>query len=356
MNGKEHFKEIAEKRSSRCGFWHGVPHDDSKPKLYSYFGVKNDFELGLKLGSLCRYVRPEEDCHLWQRTDYPMFDPMNLAANKSAELQSSGTGYAAIMRGEGVFANCEDVEEIHNYHWPAVDDCDFTETIREIDRTVEAGQAVLCSTWGSIFSNTWNFFGMENCMIKMFTHPDLVKAVTGHLTDFYLGANEILFSEAGKKIDSIFIGIDLGSQLDLLISPETFEEFLLPFIKKLLEQARRWGLHTTMHSCGSIYRVIPQLIAAGVEILHPIQALAKNMDALGLAEKYNGKIVFMGGIDTQRILPFGTPEEVKAEVGRVKKLLGPNYIVCASHETLLPNVSPENLAAMAEAALEEQEK
>jgi uroporphyrinogen decarboxylase len=278
---------------------------------------------------------------------------MNKAANKDTGQQSSGKGYATIMHGEAVFANCEDTEEIHKYHWPTIADCDFTETIKEIDRTVEAGQAVLCSTWGSIFSNTWNFFGMENCMVKMYTDPDQVKAVTGHLTDFYLAANEELFSQAGKKIDSIFIGIDLGSQLDLLVSPETFEEFLLPFIKKLLDQARRYGLHTTLHSCGSIYRVIPQLIAAGVEVLHPIQSLARNMDAPGLAEKYNGKIVFMGGIDTQHILPFGTPEEVKAEVRRVKKLLGPNYIVCASHETLLPNVPPENVAAMAEAAREE---
>jgi uroporphyrinogen decarboxylase len=107
-----------------------------------------------------------------------------------------------------------------------------------------------------------------------------------------------------------------------------------------------------MHSCGSIYRVIPQLIEAGVEILHPIQALAKNMDAASLSEKYAGKIVFMGGIDAQHILPFGAREEVKAEVRRVKKLLGPNYIVCASHETLLPDVPPENVAAMAEAAME----
>ncbi|MDR1128772.1 MAG: hypothetical protein LBL20_05615 [Treponema sp.] len=353
MNGREHFREIVERRSGRCGFWHGVPHDDSKPALHAYFGVKDDFELGLKLGSVCRYVRPEEDCGLWRRTDYPMFDPMNLAASKNAGMQSSGRGYATIMHGEAVFADCEDVETIHNYHWPTIDDCDFGETVREIDRTVEAGQAVLCSTWGSIFSNTWNFFGMENCMVRMLGEPDLVKAVTGHLTDFYLAANEVLFSEAGKKIDSIFIGIDLGSQLDLLISPKTFEEFLLPFIKKLIDQARSYGLHVTMHSCGSIYRVIPQLIAAGVEVLHPIQALAKNMDAEGLAEKYKGRVVFMGGIDTQRLLPFGTPGEVKAEVRRVKKLLGPDYIVCASHETLLPNVPPENVAAMAEAALEE---
>ncbi|GHV91099.1 hypothetical protein AGMMS50268_16020 [Spirochaetia bacterium] len=351
MTARDHFIEIVEKRSSHCGFWHGVPHDDAKPALYAHYGVKDDFELGLKLGSTCRYVRPEEDCHMWQRTDYPMFDPMNAAAHKGA-VQTSGSGYATIMHGEAVFADCEDPEEIHRYHWPTVADCDFTETLKEIDRTRDAGQAVLCSTWGSIFSNTWNFFGMENCLVKMFTDPDVVKAVTGHLTDFYLAANDALFSQAKDKIDSIFIGIDLGSQRDLLVSPETFEEFLLPYIKKLLDQARAYGLHTTMHSCGSIYRVIPQLIEAGVEIIHPIQAMAKGMDAESLASQYNGKVVFMGGIDTQQILPFGTPDEVRAEVRRVRKLLGPNYLVCSSHETLLPNVPLENVQAMVEAAHE----
>ncbi|MDR1576163.1 MAG: hypothetical protein LBS37_09180 [Treponema sp.] len=352
MTGKECFLNIINRQSRRCGFWHGVPHDGAKEKLHTHFGVKDDFELGLKLGSVCRYVRPEEDCHLWRRTDYPMFDPFNQAAHKNAALQSSGSGYGTITHGEAVFADCEDVETIHSYHWPAIDDCDFTETIREIDRTVEAGQAVLCSTWGSLFSNTWNFFGMENCMVKMLSEPELVKAVTGHLTDFYLAANETLFSLAADKIDSIFIGIDLGSQLDLLISPNAFEEFLLPFIKKLIDQARGYGLHTTMHSCGSIYRVIPLLIEAGVRMLHPLQALAKNMDAASIAEQYKGKVAFMGGIDAQRILPFGTPEEVKAEVRRVKNLLGPDYIVCASHETLLPNIPLENITAMMEAALE----
>jgi uroporphyrinogen decarboxylase len=76
MNGKEHFGEIVEKRSGRCGFWHGVPHDDSKPRLHSYFGVKDDFlNQALNREVSAGYVRPEEDCHLWRRTDYPMFDP-----------------------------------------------------------------------------------------------------------------------------------------------------------------------------------------------------------------------------------------------------------------------------------------
>jgi uroporphyrinogen decarboxylase len=80
--------------------------------------------------------------------------------------------------------------------------------------------------------------------------------------------------------------------------------------------------------------------------------MAKNMDAVNLSEKYNGKVVFMGGVDTQRILPFGTANEVKEEVRRLRKLFGPNYIVSPSHETLLPNVPVENVKALSEAAAE----
>jgi uroporphyrinogen decarboxylase len=81
--------------------------------------------------------------------------------------------------------------------------------------------------------------------------------------------------------------------------------------------------------------------------------MAQDMDAESLVKKYKGKIKFMGGVDTQRILPFGTPEEVREEVRRLKGLFGPNFIVSPSHESILPNVSPENIVAMAEAAYEE---
>ena len=126
----------------------------------------------------------------------------------------------------------------------------------------------------------------------------------------------------------------------------------MPYFREFTDQAHRHGYKVVLHSCGSIDRVIPRLIGAGVEVLHPIQAMAKNMDAESLAKKYNGKIVFMGGVDTQRLLPFGKPEEVRARVRRLRELFGPNFIVSPSHESILPNVSPENITAMVEAAAE----
>ena len=106
------------------------------------------------------------------------------------------------------------------------------------------------------------------------------------------------------------------------------------------------------HVQGGCMVPVNLLAEAGVNALHPLQARACRMDAETLARDFKGRIAFVGGIDTQELLVHGTPEDVRAEVRRVKSLLGPNLVVSPSHEALLPNVSPENVVAMAEAALE----
>ena len=337
MTGKEHFECIMRRASTHCGLWHGHPNAGSTKRLHAYFGVENDFELGIKLGSICRWVMPEE-CGMWPDQTRPMFDVMGGATRHS-------------LNQPGVFAACESTSQVDAFPWPSADVCDFSQTLTEIDQTISAGQAVLSGTWSCFFHVVADFFGMENYFIKMYTDPAVVEAVTEHVVDFYLRANEHLFVKAGDKIDAFFFGNDFGSQLDLLISPACFDRFVMPSFVKLTEQAHRFGHKVVLHSCGSIERVIRKLIDAGVDALHPIQALAANMDAVSLAKKYNGKIVFMGGVDTQQLLPFATPTQVREEVKRLKGLLGPNFIVSPSHESILPNVPPENTAAMAEEAL-----
>jgi uroporphyrinogen decarboxylase len=336
MTNREHFQAIVKRGADHCGFWHGDPNPASRERIYSYFGVNDDFELGIKLGDTCRWVMPEK-FHFWTNPSHPMFDVLN--GKKRTSLSEPG-----------VFAETEDVAEVEKFHWPEIGYVDFSETLKEIDRTVAAGQAVLSGTWSCFYHNACDFFGMENYFMKMHTDPEVVDAVTRHIVDFYLEANEILFEQAGDKIDAFFFGNDFGSQLDLLISPEHFDRFVMPYFREFTDQAHRHGYNVVLHSCGSIDRVIPRLIDAGVEVLHPIQAMAKNMDAGSLAKKYNGKIVFLGGVDTQRLLPFGKPDEVRQEVLRLRELFGPNFLVSPSHESILPNVSPENISAMAEAA------
>jgi uroporphyrinogen decarboxylase len=341
-----------ERKSEHCAFWPGNPHIGLLKKLFAYYGVDNSLDLDIKMGAPVHWVQPEA-LGCWTRTDYPQFDPLNKKDFPDDESLKSTSNLLQIQNPNAkhgpVFADVDDVSIIDAYHWPTADDCDFTETLKEIERTKKAGLAVMCSMWGSIFSNTWNFFGMDECLARMYESPETVQAVTRHLTDFYLAANEKLFNLAGDSIDCTFIGIDLGSQLDLLISPEFNDRFTLPYIREQIEQAHKHGYFAGMHSCGSIYRIIPRIINMGVDVLHPIQALARGMSADEL-KQYNGRIVFMGGVDTQELLPNGNPDDVRKEVKRLVGIFGPNYIVSSSHEAPPENIPTENYVAMAAAA------
>ena len=124
----------------------------------------------------------------------------------------------------------------------------------------------------------------------------------------------------------------------------------MPWFEKFTRQAHKHNYQALLHSCGAIYKVIPTLIDAGVDCLHPLQAKAENMDADSL-KKYKGKIAFMGGIDTQNLLVNGSPVEIKEDVKRIKNILGPNLIISPSHECILPNIPVENIEAMAEEAV-----
>jgi len=334
MSGREHFRAIMEHRSEKSGFWHGNPNPASVDNLFARFGVKDDFELGLKLGSQCRWVMPEALGAYQHPEGKTMFDVLG--------------GKKRVSLGQpGCFAECDDVAEIEAFDWPDPAYMNFGATLAEIDRTIAAGQGVWSGCWSCFFHVVADFFGMENYFVKMYTDPAVVEAVTRHVVDFYMAANEKLFALAGDKIDMFFFGNDFGSQLDTLISPEMFDRFVMPSFVRFTDLAHKYNMKVLLHSCGSIYRVIPRLIDAGVEALHPIQAQAANMDAETLARDFKNDIVFVGGVDTQQLLPRATPRQVADEVHRLRDLFGPNYVVSPSHESILPDVPWENIQSMA---------
>lgn len=337
MNKKKLFHDILARSSNQNGFWHGHPHADSLPAYQKYFRVSDDYELSLKLNDTAIWVMPEHT-GCWQHPEgRPMFDV------------TGGKARLSLNQG-GIFAECEDLAEVEKFAWPDPDNLNFSAALAAVDKACDDGFAVMSGMWSPFFHLVADFFGMDNYFVKMYTDPAVVEAVTDKVVEFYLEANRRWFDLAGDKIDAMFFGNDFGSQLDLLISPDLFRKFVLPSFNRLTRQGKDYGLKIVLHSCGAIDRAIPYLIDSGVDALHPIQALARDMEAEKLARKYNGQITFIGGVDTQQLLPFGTPQQVRDEVYRLRELFGPNFIVSPSHEALLPNVSPENLQAMAEAA------
>lgn len=334
MNSREQIKSIiAGEPADRCGFWLGNPHPDTWPLLHDYFGTSTEEELRCMLRDDFRWITP--DVAYKHPEGKPVFDTQR----KGPELSAGG-----------VFADCEDVREVADFQWPDPDYLDFSEVL---DRLCTAGDFYRASGfWSPFFHDVADFFGMENYFLKMFTHPEVVHAVTKHVVDFYAEANRRFFAAADGLVDAFFFGNDFGTQLDLLVSPGTFNEFIFPYLHQLTDIAHHHGLQVILHSCGAINKVIAQLIEIGVNALHPLQAKAANMSAEVLAAEFRGRVAFIGGIDTQELLVTGSPEAVKAEVRRVKRILGPCFVVSPSHEAVLPDVPPENIAAMAKTAVE----
>lgn len=332
MTSRERLKTIISgNKSDRCGFWLGKPHEETWPIYHKYFGTSSEEELRKKLNDDFRWINPSYTAYKHPR-GRPFFDH-----NWKNQHPVAGK----------VFSRCNNVQEVADFPWPNPDYLDFSDTIQKLLNTGNFYRA--SGLWSSFFHDLCDFFGMEEYFVRMYTSPDIVHAVTRHVVDFYLEANKRYYQVAGKKIDGFFFGNDFGTQAGLLIKPEHFTEFIFPYFKELTDQAHKYGYQVLLHSCGSIYQVIPEIIKLGADALHPLQARAANMDAETLARDFKGKIAFFGGIDTQQLLVNGQPGDIKKEVKRIINLLGPNLVVSPSHEALLPNVPPENVAAMAEA-------
>ena len=337
MNSRERVTAlIARDNPDHAGFWLGNPDPATWPILHEHFGTSAEEELRVQLGDDFRWLAPETHVRSY-------FHPKGRAMF-DLEAERVRLGQA------GPLAHCEDPAEIDDYEWPQVEYIDLTATREQLRSFGDTYRA--SGFWTPFYHHVMDLLGMENYLIKMYTHPDVVHAITDRVCQFFYDANERFFQETGNYCEAFFFGNDFGTQRDLLMSPRLFDEFVMPWFKTFTDLGHRYGKQVILHSCGSIYKVIPRLIEAGVECLHPLQAKATNMDAERLASEFGGKLTFLGGIDAQDILPHGSPYEVREDVYRVRKLLGPHVIISPSHEAILPDVPPENVAALAEAALD----
>jgi len=316
------------------GFWTGNPHVDTMAAYLSELGGSCPEDLYRYLNDDCRWIVAERVYRHPQGR--PAFDLID-----NPGVHPSRVGY---------FADCESLADIDSYPWPNAEWLDFDSVLCDVRAAKD--KAVFTGSWASFFHIVADLFGMENYFIKMHTHPAIVEAVTERVLDYYLQANRRYFSLLGDNADYCFFGNDLGTQRSPLVSPECFRTFVLPGIRKIVAMAKGFGKKVLMHSCGAIAPLIPLLIDAGVDALHPLQAKAVGMDAETLSREFGRHLVFVGGVDTQELLVRGTPQQITAEVRRLKKILGPRYIVSPSHEAILPNVPLANIIAMSQAAHE----
>lgn len=168
---------------------------------------------------------------------------------------------------------------------------------------------VVARWWFCLFERHWSLRGMENALTDYYCYPDEVHRLFQKLTDFYIRMLERIKDEC--HADAVFVSDDLGTQTGPFFSPEIFRTFFKPYYKQLIDKAHELGMHFWLHSCGNIELFLEDLIEIGLDVIHPLQRYS--VDGKAVAEKYGGKICFLAGFDVQRVIPFGSEEEVRAE-------------------------------------------
>lgn len=187
----------------------------------------------------------------------------------------------------------------------------------------------------------------------LLSDPDYIFSILQATAERAVENLELYLQAVGSYIDTILIsGTDFGTQRAELINPELFKQLYVPNYKLINDYVHTHSKAKTMyHCCGSIWNLIDYFIEAGVDILNPVQVTANNMDPQKLKEHFGGRIVFWGGgVDTQSVMPFETPEKVKEQVKeRIDSFAPGGGFVFAAIHNLQYGVPPENIITMVDA-------
>jgi uroporphyrinogen decarboxylase len=207
--------------------------------------------------------------------------------------------------------------------------------------TEHSDQFSVFSIGFSLFERAWTLRGMENLLADFYLNPDFVKELLHSIADF----NIAMATEALKhKIDAVYFGDDWGQQSGLIMGPAVWREFMYPELKRMYAAVKERGAHVMIHSCGDVDELFDDLIGIGLDCFNPFQP--EVMDTFGLMDKYRGRLAFHGGLSTQKILPYGTVDDVVSETGKLLAAGARGGYIFAPAHAVEGDVPLENMLAM----------
>jgi len=302
--------------------------------------------------------------HLGCRTRWDMFKKLHIDFLYRVEPEYCGPKiprnfdvfgcrYKPVLYGQGMYKECishplavyESISEIEKkYSWPNPDWWDYTVLPKKIE-----GKEHFPLAGGAFepFLIYKKLRGEEQAFIDLIKKPELVHHCMSKL--FQLGYQEFIriYEQIGTKIQVSCVNEDMGAQKDLLLSVDHIRTFLIPHMKKMIDLAHQAGVFVFHHNDGSIQRIIPDMIALGIDILNPIQWTCARMDRKKLKKEFGSQVIFHGAMDNQHTLPFGSVENVRREVIENLDTLGQNggYILAPCHN-IQANTPIENILAL----------
>ncbi|MHB8897367.1 MAG: uroporphyrinogen decarboxylase family protein [Thermoguttaceae bacterium] len=250
---------------------------------------------------------------------------------------------------EFIFAASTAVEELADWRWFHVDWFDFSDFARRLEPWADLA---IMASGASVFQHPAFLRGSDNLLADMALRPDMAEYLIDRHTDFYVAFFDRMFASAPGRVDILRIADDLGMQDRLLMSPAMFDRFIAPRLDRIIAMAHGHGVKVMFHTCGAVVPLVDRLVDLGVDMLDPIQVRAKGMAPVEIKARFGSRIALHGAIDTQYLLPRGTPEDVAREVRRMIRLLGPEGYVISPCHVLQTDVPTANVLALYDTAAE----
>lgn len=257
---------------------------------------------------------------------------------------------------ESPMAGPKSISDIVNYPWPDPTDPGYTRGLR--DKALEYRRTTDCAIvlrLPSPFVHTTQYLrGFEDWFSDLAGDQRLAAALFDAVSEISAAQATEILKAAGDIVDVVAFGDDMGFQNGPMISPDSYRRLLKPWHKRFFDTVKEnTDAFIHYHCCGAISQLLDDLIDLGVDVINPVQVAATDMDSATLVAKFGGRVSFWGAVDTQSVLPDGTPEDVRAEVRRRITDLAPGggYVLSAVHN-IQTGVPLENILAMFEAGSE----
>ncbi len=310
--------------------------DFTQQAIDNLINYTKDPDIVDKLGSYIKYTQ------YWgwptELTDRPGFykDEFGVVWNRNGADKDIGLPEKNLI---------EDFED-YSYEFPVFDEVRLRAECEEITKDKDTDDRFRMYGIGfSMFERAWSISGMENVLMSMVACPDETLEFFEKICDYNCKVLDVVLE---YDFDGIYFGDDWGQQKGLIMGREHWRNFIMPQMKRMYKKVKDKGLLVFQHSCGDCIDIFPDLIEIGLDCYQTFQPEVYDVELV--KGKYGDKLSFWGGVSTQQVLPYVTPDEVKKEVKRLCKVLYKDggYIVAPTH-ALAFDVPPENIIAMVEA-------
>ena len=274
----------------------------------------------------------------------PVAEGFDEWGNQSRPVKYADGVYMELCRN--ALAHAKTADDVMAYNWPQTSWWDKS-AMRARCLELRKNSAVSCGYMAPFYFHN-KLRGLEQSLADPYENPELTHLIVGKITDFFYAHHRAMFEACEGLIDITQVTDDLGCQTGPLIGLAHYREFYKPHHVRLCGLCKEFGIKIFHHDDGACRQFLPDLVEMGIDILNPVQWNCPGMETKALKRDFGKNVCFHGGVENQRILPFGTPDEVRAEVRHCIDDLaadGTGYILASCHN-IQPNTPHENIIAM----------